>query len=113
MLTIEYVSNGKAVSDFKLGIELARVIDLSSRLFDGLVQYSTSNIFEMVMLYITQGKIDWQKVQFLFEGQRIKFDEYIHLDCGPDGFLFDYVKIDEEFLRAKFTMTSERGAKWT
>lgn len=109
MLTVEYSPKGTAVSDFELDAVLSGVIELSTTDDKKYMHFSTSNIFNVIILAVTQNKIDWQRIRFFFDCQDISFDCNARLTTWPEGFLFDTASHYEKILKERFARRRRRN----
>ncbi len=104
MITIEYTPEGAPVPDFEFDVDLELITQAIEEGRDSRFRYSTSNIFEMVMLWVAQEKLDWTAIEFEFDGETIHIERDGHLESTPEGFLFDIAAIKEKHLELSFAL---------
>lgn len=87
MITVEYCAEGIPVSDF--AIEQYMVLINSSLQHDHNQhwRFSTSPIFDAIRVEVLEERIDYQQIQFLFNGKEIKLDKYGKMSSTPRGFI--------------------------
>jgi len=108
MIKMRYAKHGQAVSDFNARYVLERLISEAKKDFQRIMSYSTTNIFDLVMLSVAEGKIDHTHVEFWFKGKTITMDQFGRVvDDWPKGFLWNYGNIMEEILKAGFARQKE------
>lgn len=104
MMKFEYCKEGKAISDFDINDFLKYVTDClnNHRITDMTFKISTSPPFEAIRLAIVEGKIDFNKIQFLFNGRIITINKYGAITDWPDGFCDLSCIMAENILRGAF-----------
>ena len=101
MIYIEYSSQGKPISDFVLENEIQKIKSNYDHWCEVRVQYSTTNIFDMIMLAIAKQELDATKIMFRCNGVDISIKQDATVDVWPEDFLIDTAKIYEEILNAR------------
>ncbi|KAA9007275.1 hypothetical protein F4V43_01965 [Paenibacillus spiritus] len=89
MLTIEYVSSGKAYSDFEIEQKAKEIIDTHQEYLDQDMIYrtSTDNLIDAIRLYIVENDINpegW--LQFQFSGIQMPVSKFGNPDEWAKGF---------------------------
>jgi len=87
MLKIEYCEEGVPVSDFNYinwGDNIVREAQLER--YEMYVKVSTSTPIRYILLLISRGTLDFNNVEFVFNGFHFKSDQYGRCKDWPSGF---------------------------
>lgn len=106
MLKFEYCKEGKAISDFDISDFIKYVMDCLNDpiIKDMTFKISTTPPFEAIRLAIVEGKIDFNKIQFLFQGKIITINKYGAIMDWPNGFCDISGITSEKILRGAMNM---------
>ncbi|OGC94027.1 MAG: hypothetical protein A2W25_11640 [candidate division Zixibacteria bacterium RBG_16_53_22] len=99
MIELVYSSDGQAVSDFDIRKTFHETIepwvnDESTVPF----VYSTDNIFYYVQLLVAEGRLDHNKIWFVYNGYRIDINQFGVSSMYIDGFMDLQIQMCEETL---------------
>lgn len=108
MIKMRYAHHGQAVNDFRARYLLESLIATSKLKFQRIMSYSTTNIFDLVMLAVAEGKIEHANVEFWYKGETIALDRFGRVVGNwPKGFLWNYADMMEKILKAGLARQKE------
>lgn len=110
MIKIRYARHGLALSDFSIEARLEALIAQSKKEDRRTYAFSTSNVFDAVMLAVAEGKIDHNRVEFWYASETIALNDLGQPTTWPEGFLWPHADYIEKQMKAGFAKLRERKA---
>ena len=86
MITVKYSEGGLPYSDFMLDNFIKGLVLDQQEGLDMFYEVSTENVIFAVKLAIVKDILDYNQIQFEWQGVKFQANRYGAIPCWPDGF---------------------------